>query len=91
MGRYTILPAVDLYICYQDRNEVDDKNPTGYVWKRVHYIRFDELFENEEYGVYKSAKEDEYTISHYSLEWISKYQVENLDDENPYENLNEKE
>jgi hypothetical protein len=91
MSKYTYLPAVDLYICYQDRDEMNDENISGFVWKRVHYIRIDKTG-TEDYGVFKqiSYGEDSYEIGHFSLEWIEKYRVENMDDENPYENLNEK-
>lgn len=91
MIKYTYLPAVNLYIRYQDIKASDyEKNPMGWVWKRVHYIRIDEYGE-EDYGVFNFDSEDEYTIGHYGLEWITKYRVEGLDDENPYENLDEEE
>jgi hypothetical protein len=91
--KYTYLPAVNLYIRYQDRKALDfDKNPMGWVWKRVHYIRLQEDDESDftEYGVFNVTDYEE-EINHYKLDWIPDYRVEGLDDENPYENLDEEE
>jgi hypothetical protein len=85
MNKYTYLPAINLYICYSDKDEITHDNMVGWVWKRVHYIRLDEVGE-EQYGVYKRTNYTD-TINHYVLEWIEPERIEKLDDENPYDDI----